>query len=166
MTENQPRRLAGRIVPQSTIQLMHLGFLVCPLTGIQAGCAPALDSDWVRAPPFFPGFALRGVRNPDSVPILVACSDQSWFSEFSLFLFHETLPISSSALWLICVSFYLRPRPNSWSAPKGSLGDTFCVLSSYLSGQFIYFFFNYKGSNVLNVQVKKYIYIHRKNMSK
>ena len=101
-------------------------------------------------------FALGGIRGPDSVQILAACSHWSWFADcfHTLFLLHEKLPISSSSLRLACLISYLGSRPNlsrsRWSALKCSFGDTFFLLSSDPSGQFI-FAFNCKGSNVLTV---------------
>ena len=101
-------------------------------------------------------FALGGIRGPDSVQILAACSHWSWFADcfHTLFLLHEKLPISSSSLRLVYLISYLGSRPNlsrsRWSALKCSFGDTFFLLSSDPSGQFI-FAFNYKGSNVLTV---------------
>lgn len=86
---NQPHWLAAGDLPQSIILLMHHGFLICPLTGIQSGCPAALDSGWVRV---FPGLAwvclpqegleaqIQGrhwqpvLSNPDSQNVFIHCS--------------------------------------------------------------------------------------------
>lgn len=86
--ENQPWLIGGDL-PQSIILLMHHGFFICPLTGIQSGCSAGLDSGWVS---IFSGLAwvclpweeLEAqnqcrywwlvLSNPDSHNVFIHCS--------------------------------------------------------------------------------------------
>lgn len=101
--ENQSHKSAERILPQSTLQLaqlVHSGFLICTVNGIQIRCA---QQQRVSLWPLLHGFAFVRVRNPNSVLLWVACSDKLSFSEclHTSFLSHKKLLISFSFLWLV-----------------------------------------------------------------